>query len=214
MTRSVPHDGITGPQGEPVVVRRSARRHRTVSATRRDGAIEVAIPATFTARQEREWVRRMVERLGRQEARTQRGDEDLVRIARELSRDHFEDRARPTRVTWSSRQHTRWGSCTPADGTIRISERVRAMPEWVLRYVLVHELAHLFEGDHGPAFQALVARYPHSERARGFLDGVSFAEHQERGGASPGPGPDPASEHDPEQDVDQPSAGSEPGVLW
>ena len=39
------------------------------------------------------------------------------------------------------------------------------MPSWVVDYVLVHELAHLLASGHGPQFQALVARYPHAERA-------------------------------------------------
>ena len=43
------------------------------------------------------------------------------------------------------------GSCTPAEGSIRVSDKVRGMPGWVLDYVLLHELAHLIEPGHGPA---------------------------------------------------------------
>jgi predicted metal-dependent hydrolase len=39
----------------------------------------------------------------------------------------------------------------------------------VLDYLLVHELAHLEQSDHGPAFHELENRYPLSERARGYL---------------------------------------------
>ena len=49
------------------------------------------------------------------------------------------------------------------------------MPSWVLDYVLVHELAHLRVPGHGPKFWALVDRYPRTERARGYLDGISAA---------------------------------------
>jgi hypothetical protein len=72
-------------------------------------------------------------------------------------------------VVWSGRQQRRWGSCTSSDGSIRLSNRLASYPSWVLDYVLVHELAHLVHADHGPAFQALVARYPLAERATGFL---------------------------------------------
>lgn len=185
MTDLVPHPGIAGPRGERVLVRRSARRRRTVSITRRDGDLVVAIPASMSRRDEARWVREMVGKVERQDARAAgRGHGELMRRAQALSARHLEGRARPTSVTWSSRQAARWGSCTPLEGTIRISDRLRDMPDDVLDYVLVHELAHLLEDGHGPAFWALVARYPAQERARGFLDGVSFAEHR-RGAPQP-----------------------------
>src|SRR5690606_4500540 len=103
-------------------------------------------------------------------------DADLRRLAQRLSEAHFGGRARPTSVTWSSRQNRRWGSCTPSEGSIRISRRLQGMPIWVLEAVLVHELAHLFVPGHGPDFQELVHRYPRTERARGFLEGVAHAQ--------------------------------------
>ena len=76
---------------------------------------------------------------------------------------------RPTSIRWVENQGARWGSCTPAEGAVRVSARVARFPLWVVDYVVVHELAHLAEGGHGPAFWALVNRYPKAERARGFL---------------------------------------------
>lgn len=71
-------------------------------------------------------------------------------------------------------QNSRFGSCTPADGTIRLSDRLATMPTWVRDYVLVHELAHLLEANHGPNFWKLVNRYPLTERARGYLMAVGL----------------------------------------
>jgi predicted metal-dependent hydrolase len=158
-----------------VEVRRSRRRTRTVTAFRENGRLVVAIPDRFTRVQEREWVRRMVAKVESSEQRRRPSDERLAARAGELSRQYLGGQARPTSVAWSSRQGRRWGSCTVAEGAIRISTRVQGMPTWVLDYVLLHELAHLLCAGHGPAFWALLGGYPHLDRARGFLEGVAHA---------------------------------------
>ena len=47
------------------------------------------------------------------------------------------------------------------------------MPPWVVDYVLLHELAHLLVPGHGPTFWSVVECFPRTERARGYLEGVS-----------------------------------------
>lgn len=138
-----------------------------------NGRTVVAIPARFTAAQERQWVERMVERLERKQRRP--SDADLAGRAASLSDRYLDGRAVPRSVSWVSNQNSRWGSCTPATATIRISDQLRGVPAWVLDYVLVHELVHLLVRGHGPDFWALVERYPRTERARGFLDGFAHA---------------------------------------
>jgi predicted metal-dependent hydrolase len=164
---------------KPVVeVRRSSRRRRTVSAYRDGERVVVLIPAQFSRAEEREWVDRMLERLDAREQRTSRSDADLQVRADRLVARYLPDvprLARPISVRWVTNQNGRWGSCTPADRTIRVSHRVQDMPEWVLDYVLLHELAHLAVPSHNAQFWALVARYPKAERARGYLEGVSAA---------------------------------------
>lgn len=169
----------TSGRGPGVVVRRSDRRLRTVSAYREGERIVVLIPAHFTSAQESEWVRRMVVRLGERSRRGRRQDEDLAERAAELSDRYLRGLARPLSVTWTDRQHTRWGSCTPADRSIRLSSRLRDMPAWVVDYVLLHELAHLLEPSHGHAFWDLLAAYPRTERARGYLEGYQAAQEDE-----------------------------------
>ncbi len=156
-----------------VEVRRSRRRRRTVSAYRdTDGHIVVLMPARMSRAEEREWVDTMVARLRRSEARRKPSDEALLSRAQQLSEKYLEGLARPASVRWVDNQRSRWGSCTPRDKSIRLSTRLQAMPGWVVDYVLVHELAHLLEGGHTEAFWRMVDRYPKSERARGFLEGV------------------------------------------
>jgi len=158
-----------------VQVRRSTRRRRTVAAYRDGDSVVVLIPARFSVAEEREWVQKMIERLDSRERRVRRGrgDAELEQRARQLARQYLDDTIRPVSVRWVSNQRGRWGSCTPSDGTIRLSDRLRAMPGWVVDYVLVHELAHLRAPGHGPDFWALVDRYPRTERARGYLEGVA-----------------------------------------
>ncbi|WP_114855808.1 M48 family metallopeptidase [Brachybacterium sp. YJGR34] len=174
------HDHVLGPRGERVLVRRSARRRRTVSIARKDGDLVIAIPASFSVREERQWVRKMVDQLVRKEARTaptRRSDEALLTMARAVSETYLGGRAHPRSVTWSTRQNSRWGSCTPADGTIRLSHHLQGMPDYVVRSVMMHELIHLLVPGHGPEFRALMETYPQAQKAQGFLDGVSYARN-------------------------------------
>lgn len=175
-------DGGEQEEQPQVEVRRSARRKRTVSAYEEGGRTIVLIPDRFTAAEEAQWVSQMLGRLAARRHRTPRDDQELQERARELSRLHLGGLAKPTSVTWVGNQTTRWGSCTPASGTIRISTRLQQMPSWVLDYVLVHELAHLLAPGHGKDFWALVRSYPRTERARGYLEGFV---HAERGVVSP-----------------------------
>lgn len=186
---------------EPLVeVRRSPRRVRTVSAYREGDRVVVLIPGRFSAAQETEWVGKMVSRLARKTRRPH--DRDLARRADDLSARYLRSLARPTSVAWTDRQNTRWGSCTPADGSIRLSHRLQTMPTWVQDYVLLHELAHLIEPSHGPAFWALLGAYPRTERARGYLEGFQAGRD----------GPRPAGELPPgaDDDADPDAAPDEP----
>jgi predicted metal-dependent hydrolase len=150
-----------------------------VSARREGDTVIVFIPGWMSESEETRWVDEMVRRLERSEARrrspARTGDEALRRRGVELSRRYLKGRAEPTTVRWVPAMSTRWASCTPADGTIRVSERLRDAPSWVVDYVLVHELAHLLEPGHDNAFWAWVRRYPRTERAMGYLEGLSAA---------------------------------------
>jgi predicted metal-dependent hydrolase len=60
---------------------------------------------------------------------------------------------------------SRWGSCAP-DGTLAFSWRLVMAPDWVLDYVVAHEVAHLKELNHGARFWAHVEKLtPHRDAA-------------------------------------------------
>jgi predicted metal-dependent hydrolase len=167
-------DEVAGGAESPLVdVRRSARRRRTVSAYRDGDRTVVLIPARMSRAEERRWVSVMLERLAAQDARLRPSDTELLARARDLSTRWLDGEARPRSVRWAGNQGARWGSCTPVDGSIRLSSRLQGMPAWVVDYVLLHELAHLLVPGHGPDFWAHVDRFPRTERARGYLEGVS-----------------------------------------
>ena len=80
---------------------------------------------------------------------------------------HFEPRlgVRMTRLSLSSAT-TRWGSAS-VDGSIRLHWRLVHLPLASIDYVVAHELAHLREMNHGPAFWDVVRSVmPDYERTR------------------------------------------------
>ncbi len=107
----------------------------------------------------------------RARAAAQRGGDTWLRSRADRLADRYLDGVHATDVRWSPRMQHRWGSCSTATGEIRISDRLAEAPDLVLDYVLVHELAHLRVNGHDRRFHALVERYPHVERARGYLAG-------------------------------------------
>ena len=160
-----------------VVVRRSARRKRTVTAYRDADTIVVLIPQRMTKADERVYVEDMVAKVLARESRSSapRGDAELAARARELSERHLAPQLgfapEPASVTWVTNQNHRWGSCTPSSSTIRLSHRMQQMPSWVVDYVLLHELAHLVEAGHTRRFWRLVNVYPDADKAQGYLEG-------------------------------------------
>lgn len=159
-----------------VEIRRSSRRKRTVRAYREGEKTIVLMPAHLSRAEEERHVRSLVERLDRREKRVRPSDQQLLERAAILSRQWLEGAAKPASVRWVSNQNTRWGSCTSTDRSIRLSDRLKGMPEWVVDYVLLHELAHLIEPNHSARFWALVEAYPETARAKGFLEGASWQQ--------------------------------------
>lgn len=162
-------------EGEIVVIR-STRRKKNISAYRQGGRIVISIPARMSKADERAMVPEMVAKIRAQEAAATMSEESLsIRVGELLSRLAPEITVRPLSVNWRAMRE-RWGSCTGADRSIRISDRLKGAPEQVLDYVLFHEAIHLQFFDHGPQFKELLARFPDEERAEAYLRGYEAAE--------------------------------------
>ena len=101
-------------------------------------------------------------------------DPELTARARVLLARYLPEIAPPASIQWSmrmkcSKRRSTWGICVPSRRAIRISDRLKRMPAWVRDAVIVHELAHLKVPNHGPAFHALVNRYPQTAAHSVFL---------------------------------------------
>jgi predicted metal-dependent hydrolase len=57
------------------------------------------------------------------------------------------------------RMKTKWGSCNPSAGNIRLNTELAKKPTECLEYIVVHEMAHLLEPTHNPRFRALMDRF-------------------------------------------------------
>ncbi len=147
-----------------IEVIRSTRRRKSYAARLVGGVLRVTVPSWMSAREERAAVEEMTARF-RRKLSTERID--LRARMGALHRNHGLPVA--DEIRWSDEMLGRWASCTPSTSTIRVSTRIAAFPEWVIDYVLVHEMAHLWHGGHGPEFWAAVRIYPRTERAIGYL---------------------------------------------
>jgi predicted metal-dependent hydrolase len=166
--------------GMEVVIKRSARRKKTVSARLEGNTVIVQAPMRMSDRELKPIIENLKSRLlKKQKKEDLNKTEDLPEIAGKLNNKYFHGLAKFKSIEFVTNQNKRFGSCTPVDGTIRISDQLANLPAWVRDYVIVHELAHLLIPDHGNKFWSLVNRYPLTERARGYLLALGYLDTQE-----------------------------------
>lgn len=179
----------TGKRPEIEVVR-STRRTRTVQAEPlEDGRIRLMVPAASTPQDLEVYLENLLPKIQRRAARRKQNrrratsDEFLAHRAEELRRTYLPHAPSAASIRWVSNQQRRWGSATPAERTIRISHILQGAPGYVIDSVIFHELCHFVEPNHSPQFRALEALYPEHEKARAFLEGITFGQRVP--GASP-----------------------------
>lgn len=165
----IPGTEISG--GAEIRVIRSSRRKKSIGAYRDQGAIVISVPARLPNSKVSAVIPELVEKILAKEAKERLTDQQLHERALELLTRYLpEFEITPASVTWRA-MNERWGSCTTVDRTIRISDRLNGAPDYVVDYLLVHELIHLMIPDHGAGFEGLLARYEASDRASAYLDG-------------------------------------------
>jgi len=164
-----------------VKIIRSRKRKKTISAREVDGVIQLYLPMGLSRDEELKYVqwakKRFVARQRKEELRDENADTELEKRAQELNRRYFAGELSWTNICYSTEQNARmFGVCNTTTKTIRISDRLLKMPQFVHDYVVVHELAHLKVPRHGSEFWDLVNCYPKTERARGYLMAVGMGD--------------------------------------
>ena len=169
----------------PVIVRRDKRLKKSSRwQLRADGSILLRVPYRLRNRDLPDLLQRIEKSLARSQrrARSVKTDADLQARAEYINKTCFGGKIQWTAIRWVSNMEHRLGSCTnggATDGHIRISDKIQRWPQWVVDYVIAHELAHRLHSNHSPAFwKTLREAYPKTERARGFIEGVGFAKGQ------------------------------------
>ncbi len=153
-----------------IKVIRSPDRKKTIQAKLIGETIVIYLPCGMHREEERKIIERMKKKIeNKRLKRNINKDDYLIKRFAEFNNRYFQEALRVNSIEFVTNQESRRGSCTPANGTIRLSHKLLDMPKWVLDYVLMHEMSHLLHPDHSKAFWEKVSEYKYAERARGFL---------------------------------------------
>ncbi len=168
-----------------VIVRRDGRLKKSARwIVEKDGTVLLRIPHRLPAKEIPQLLKDVIAQIERREKRAARrkshNDADLKERAEWINDNCFESRIRWRSIRWVSNMQHRLGSCTNGgmtDGDIRISDRIKGWPQWVIDYIIAHELAHRVVANHSTEFwDLLTGAYPLTEQARGFIKGVAFVQ--------------------------------------
>lgn len=177
--------------GERVVIVRKPIRNIYLRVRLPDAHIEVSCPNSTSLRQirtvieqKRLWLNRAQQRIRTEVAAGETSDnhQDFLAKWTPERRQHasavmnvwLEDLLpkwtaivgrTPTAITFRP-MTSRWGSCTPSTGRIRLNMELAELPVRYFEYVLVHELTHLHVHGHGPEFQRRMTMYLPDWKAR------------------------------------------------
>jgi predicted metal-dependent hydrolase len=174
---------IQSPDGKiiSVTIQRDKRLKKTARWGKEpDGGMLVRIPYRMRNAEIPELLETIQGQFSKQKKRAKRRTHaDLQTRARYINRTYFNNKINWEAIRWVPPMKTRLGSCTtggPTDGHIRISEEIKEWPQWVIDYVIAHEMTHRLHPDHSTVFwNTLTEAYPLTERARGFIKGVGYA---------------------------------------
>ena len=110
-----------------VKIVRSKKRTKTVSAREVDGVFVVHAPLQMSETELQPIIDRLQKRWQKRQVKGELDDGALQRRAQELNRQYFAGKLKWSSIRWVTNQNSRHGSCTPSNGTIRLSHRLSTM---------------------------------------------------------------------------------------
>ena len=172
----------------PVIVSRRATSRLSIRVTK-EGDVRVSAPRYVSKRaidafveSHREWIARALARVKKQQASRDAFYAQLdvsTPALRKAAAIRLDAIISPLFKKYSAAMgvapsgigyrcsRTRWGSCNPRSRRISFSTYLLLLPDWCIEHVVVHELAHLLEANHGPRFYTIMDRYfPQWKQAR------------------------------------------------
>ena len=146
-----------------------------------DGSILMRVPYRTPKRAIGNLLDQIAAQLEKQHKMVERRtDAELQQRAEHINKKYFGGKIEWNAIRWVGNMNLSLGSCTnggSTDGHIRISDKIKHWPQWVVDYVIAHEMVHRLHSDHSKEFWSTLTKgYPLTERARGFIKGVGFAE--------------------------------------
>jgi len=160
-----------------IKILRSRKRRRTVNARVAKDILIVRAPESIPESRLQKVIAELKARIERKQLKEELNKcENLALRAKEFNLRYFDNKLNISSIEYVTNQNSKFGCCNYRTGSIRISHRISAMPQWVRDYVIIHELAHLVIPDHSRAFWDIVNRYKFVERARGYLIAVGGLE--------------------------------------
>ncbi|MBE2195635.1 MAG: M48 family metallopeptidase [Anaerolinea sp.] len=163
-----------------VIVSPDGRLKKTARWKLHEGVIRLRVPSTMPRADIDLIIDRIQSKVSQRRRRTSvQTDADLMRRAEEINVKYFKGELSWRSVRWVNNMEQRLGSCTnggPNDGDIRISDRIKFWPDYVIDYVIAHEICHRKYPNHSAVYWEYLGRFPLSEKAKGFIEGVFYAQ--------------------------------------
>jgi hypothetical protein len=158
-----------------VKIIRSKRRRRSVGARLVNDLLLINAPLALSQEHLDKIISSFKLKFARQKLKTELDKEkNLLDLSRALNKEYFDNKLKIESIEYTTNQNSRFGCCNYRTAKIRISHKIGLMPNWVRKYVLIHEMAHLIQPNHSRAFWDIVCRYKLTERARGYLMAASI----------------------------------------